>query len=131
MSTRSDAGSEDVHVVGGPSPLPCHVGDFSEHASIAQTQDVLSRPDAYVNKRIRVKGYFSMGFEQVALIEPLQRKEVVWLNISRLPVSSAMDLKACHLKLVEVEGVLKRGRKNQPLLKAEAMSSAVFPGRAR
>ncbi len=112
-------------VAGGASPLLCHVGDFSREIPTLPMRDVLSDAEPYIGQRIRVRGYVRLVFEQMALIEPVRRQDTMLLDISNLPAKSGMDVKACDLKLVEVEGTLRRpGRpRNALLLIATAMST--------
>lgn len=98
----NDGGSEAIP--GGPVPGACKLGEPAADVDTVTMATLIANPGTYLGKVIRIRGYFVLQVENVAVFEPVQRKARVLVDVSRLPARSEQELLQCRLKLVDIEG---------------------------
>lgn len=129
VTTASGCGSTGGPPPGAPEPFKgdpsdaeravvepepeCRAGEPQPDARHVRWRDLLADPDAYIGASVRMRGWPMFDFEMEALIQPVKNGRAVRLGLGALELRTDEDvehLRACSLKLVEIEGDLVRVR---------------------
>lgn len=102
--SAADADAGSLTVPGGPVPGRCKLGELATNARSVNMATLIANPAPYVGKLIRTRGYFVLQRENIAVFEPLHRKDRVLVDVAGLPATSEQELLQCRLKLVDVVG---------------------------
>jgi hypothetical protein len=94
----------------GSAVTHCNFAKMKNGVQKTTPSDVLRRPHNFTERMIRVHGRFRVAFDLIAVVDPADERDLVYVDVTQLPVTNLDDLLACRSRLVDIQGVLRPHR---------------------